>query len=160
VTATTGSGRRTLLLTGSSRPPTRPYYSPLLTFWVWVCPGNVCPLRLFVTLSDQICRALGLVGSVGRGNPPRMSRQRGRQGACEAGRQIGLGTCVCGQKRPWGARTGRGSPTRHRSGRFRSAARHGYAAAGWSGSTSSSRPVCCNLDESRFGPAAQPITPS
>jgi hypothetical protein len=44
----------------------------------------------------------------------------------------------------------------HRSGRFHSAARRGYAIVGWSGSTSRSRLVCCNPDESRFAPAAQP----
>src|SRR5205807_310197 len=52
------------------------------------------------------------------------------------------------------------SPIRRRSGRFHSVAPHGYAAAGWSGSTLRSRSVCHNLDESRLGPAAQPLTQS
>ncbi len=34
--------------------------------------------------------------------------------------------------------------------------RLGYAVVGWSGSTSRSRLMCCNPDESRFAPPAQP----
>ena len=41
--------------------------------------------------------------------------------------------------------------------RFHSAAQHGYAAAGWSVSTSLSR-LASHLDESQFGPAAQPLS--
>ena len=59
-----------------------------------------------------------------------------------------------------GQEAAQGSPIPRRSGRFHSAAPRGYAAAGWSGSTSLSRQVVANLDESRFDPAAQPLTRS